>query len=294
MDVSVSVLGTGAVGAALARLLLGQGHRVTAWNRTPDRARALAAGGVVVAGSPDAAVAAGDLVFLCLTDYPAVAEVLDAVADALPGRVVVNLATGAPEPAHRAAERVGAAGAEYLDGVLQGSPALLGSGDATLLYSGSSTAFSAHRPTLRQLGETHYLGSDPGQACRYDLALLGLWYEAELAYLNALLLVGGADHEELAVFAGLAGRQLGHVAGATAETAREVAERHYPRGPADLTEHAPVLDELLRLRGRAGLHTGHLAELRDAVRRRIERRHGAEGLTGVVEELGALPAATAR
>ncbi|GIG91295.1 NAD(P)-dependent oxidoreductase [Plantactinospora endophytica] len=289
MDVSVSVLGTGALGTALARLLLDRGHRVTVWNRTPGKAQALGAAGAAVAGSPDAAVAAGDLVFLCLTDYPAVDQVLDAVTDALPGRVVVNLATGAPEPAQRTADRVGRAGADYLDGVLQGSPGQLGGAGITLLHSGSAAAFGTYRSTLEQLGTTHYLGPDPGQACRYDLALLGLWYEAQLAYLNAMVLVGATGPDELAAFAGLAGRQLGYVTGATGETAREVAERRYPRGPADLTEHAPVLDELLRQRGTAGLSTAHLRHLRDAVRRRIDQGHGAEGLTGVIEELGALP-----
>lgn len=41
----VTVLGTGAMGAALAETLLGAGHPTTVWNRTPGRADPLAAKG---------------------------------------------------------------------------------------------------------------------------------------------------------------------------------------------------------------------------------------------------------
>ncbi|MBE1491215.1 NAD(P)-dependent oxidoreductase [Plantactinospora soyae] len=285
MDTSVSVLGLGAMGSALAHVLLVRGHPVTVWNRTPDKARDLVAEGAVLAGTPADAVAAGELVLLSLTDYDAVQAVLGTVADAVPGRVVVNLTTGAPDRAEQVADWARRVGADYLDGVVQAGPEQLGGPEATLLYSGSERAFVAHRRTLEQLGTTHHLGPDAGQACRYDLALLGLWYEAELAYLNALALVGGADNTALDAFATFAGRQLSHVSRATAETAREVRERRYPRGPASLVEHAPVLEQLSRLRSAAGLHHTQLVHLHEAVRRRIDRGHGTEGLTGVIEEL---------
>ena len=40
-DSAVSILGTGAMGAALAGTLVGAGQRVRVWNRTPDRADAV-------------------------------------------------------------------------------------------------------------------------------------------------------------------------------------------------------------------------------------------------------------
>ncbi|MBF9129372.1 NAD(P)-dependent oxidoreductase [Plantactinospora sp. S1510] len=285
MDIPISVLGLGAMGTGLVHVLLGRGHPVTVWNRTPGKARDLLAEGAVLAGTAADAVAAGELVVVSLTDYDAVEEVLEIVADAAAGKVVVNLTTGAPDRARRVADWARRVGADYLDGVVQAGPEQLGSPEATLFYSGSEPAFAAHRRTLEQLGTSHHLGPDAGQACRYDLALFGLWYEAELAYLNALALVGGADNTALDTFATFAGRQLDHVARAAAETAGEVGERRYPRGPATLVEHAPVLEQLTRLRAAAGLHHTQLVHLHEAVRRRIGRGHGAEGLTGVIEEL---------
>lgn len=49
---AVAMLGTGIMGAAMARNLLKDGHRVAAWNRTRSRAEPLAADGATVAGSP--------------------------------------------------------------------------------------------------------------------------------------------------------------------------------------------------------------------------------------------------
>ncbi|MFC6015920.1 NAD(P)-dependent oxidoreductase [Plantactinospora solaniradicis] len=285
MEIPIGVLGLGAMGTGLARVLLGRAHPVTVWNRTPGKARELVAEGAILADTPADAVAAGELIVVSLTDYDAVEEVLGAVADAVPGKVVVNLTTGAPDRARRVADWARRAGADYLDGVVHAGPDQLGGPEATLFYSGSEPAFSAHRRTLEQLGTTHHLGPDAGLAGRYDLALLGLWYEAELAYLNALALVGGAGNPALDAFATFAGRQLGHVARAAAETARQVGERRYPRGPATLAEHAPVLEQLSRLRSAAGLHHTQLVHLHEVVRRRIDRGHGAEGLTGVIEEL---------
>ena len=48
----IAFLGLGQMGAPMATRLLQAGHELTVWNRTPDRAKPLAAGGATVAGSP--------------------------------------------------------------------------------------------------------------------------------------------------------------------------------------------------------------------------------------------------
>jgi 3-hydroxyisobutyrate dehydrogenase len=47
----VTVLGTGIMGAPMARNLLKAGFQVRVWNRTPDKARVLAAEGADLWGS---------------------------------------------------------------------------------------------------------------------------------------------------------------------------------------------------------------------------------------------------
>ena len=47
----IAFLGLGQMGAPMATRLLQAGHELTVWNRTPDRAKPLAAGGATVAKS---------------------------------------------------------------------------------------------------------------------------------------------------------------------------------------------------------------------------------------------------
>ena len=51
-DTTVAVLGTGIMGAGMARNLLSAGMEVRAWNRTREKAEPLAEGSVKVADTP--------------------------------------------------------------------------------------------------------------------------------------------------------------------------------------------------------------------------------------------------
>jgi 2-hydroxy-3-oxopropionate reductase len=69
---SVALLGTGPMGAPIARNILAAGGPLTLWNRTPDKARAVAGGRV--AATP--AEAAAGVVLTVLPDLPQVADLL--------------------------------------------------------------------------------------------------------------------------------------------------------------------------------------------------------------------------
>ncbi|HEY6887700.1 MAG TPA: NAD(P)-dependent oxidoreductase [Solirubrobacter sp.] len=73
---TVAVLGTGIMGAPMARHLAGAGHEVRAWNRTREKAEGL---GATVAASPAEAVAGADVVVTMLSDGPTVASVMDGI-----------------------------------------------------------------------------------------------------------------------------------------------------------------------------------------------------------------------
>ncbi|MFE9096584.1 NAD(P)-dependent oxidoreductase [Streptomyces sp. NPDC007264] len=82
-NLTVSVLGTGIMGAAMARNLARAGHTVRAWNRTRAKAEPLAADGVHVADTPAEAVQGADVVLTMLHDGAAVLEVMREAAPAL-------------------------------------------------------------------------------------------------------------------------------------------------------------------------------------------------------------------
>jgi 3-hydroxyisobutyrate dehydrogenase len=72
----VAFLGTGIMGAPMARHIAGAGHEVRAWNRTREKAEGL---GATVAGSPAEAVDGADVVVTMLSDGPTVAAVMDGI-----------------------------------------------------------------------------------------------------------------------------------------------------------------------------------------------------------------------
>ncbi len=87
--VTVAVIGTGAMGSAMARRLLGHGHPVHAWNRSPEPLQTLGDAGVEVTDDPREAVAGAGVV---LTMLPTAEVVTDVITD---GGVLEAMAEGA-------------------------------------------------------------------------------------------------------------------------------------------------------------------------------------------------------
>src|SRR5690348_16711169 len=65
---SIAFLGLGTMGRGMASRLLGAGHNVAVWNRTRERAQALASDGARVATSPADAAAGADVVISMVAD----------------------------------------------------------------------------------------------------------------------------------------------------------------------------------------------------------------------------------
>jgi 3-hydroxyisobutyrate dehydrogenase-like beta-hydroxyacid dehydrogenase len=157
----VAVLGTGHMGAPIARRLLSGGHRVMVWNRSPAGCQSLATNGATVAASPAAAVDRADVVIVMVTDAPAVESVLfgaDGAAAALrPGAVVVQMSTIGPEEVRAIADRLPAS-VVFLDCPVGGSVSAAESGTLTIFAGGSATAVHSAAAVLDQLGTVRHCG----------------------------------------------------------------------------------------------------------------------------------------
>src|SRR4051812_16119644 len=88
MGERVAVLGTGIMGAPMARNLLKAGFQVRVWNRTLDKARVLAAEGADLAETPADAVREAAFVITMLTDTAAVLAVMGQAAESVPDGAV--------------------------------------------------------------------------------------------------------------------------------------------------------------------------------------------------------------
>ncbi|MER7893794.1 NAD(P)-binding domain-containing protein [Micromonospora sp. NPDC094482] len=274
----VAVVGTGAIGSAVVHRLLGGGYDVTVWNRTESRATELVAAGALPARSVREAVSSSTLIFLTLKDYTAVEQCLTQLDRDLSGQTIVGMYTGTPGEARSAAQRVTSLEARYLDAGIQASPEMIGTDAATILYSGSRHAFEQHRTTLELLSRPRFVGETPEAAAVWDLALFGLWYDAQLGLLRALDAARDAGIDVLD-FSHTASTQLGHVVTGLSATVSEMERGTYPPGPADLTEHLTVVRHLIDLRAGRRLGDGGLPEVAAEIEALIADGRGGEGLT---------------
>jgi 3-hydroxyisobutyrate dehydrogenase-like beta-hydroxyacid dehydrogenase len=277
----VAVIGTGAIGSAVTRRLLAGGRDVVVWNRNRARAAELVDAGAVPAESIGQAVSSTALTLLTLTDHVAVRECLAQLPTDLAGRTIVAMCTGTADDARAAFEQVAGLSARYLDAGIQASPEMIGTDAATILYSGSREAFEEHRATLGLLSTPRFVGDSAEGAAVWDLALFGVWYDAQLGLLRALDTVRAA-RIDVAEFAETAATQLGHVVTATPDSATEMLRAEFPPGPADLTQHLPVIRNLVELRADARLGDGGLAAVARSVEALIAQGRGHQGLTATI------------
>jgi 3-hydroxyisobutyrate dehydrogenase len=173
----VAVLGLGIMGAGMARSLLRAGLPVDVWNRTPERAAGLAAGGAVAHADAADAVAGAGVVITMLADGPAVRSVaLDAgmLAAMRPGAVWAQMGTigvaATEELVAAVAERRG--DVSFVDAPVSGSRAAAEGGDLVILASGPGSARRTLEPVFGAVGqETRWLGETPGAASRLKLVI---------------------------------------------------------------------------------------------------------------------------
>jgi 3-hydroxyisobutyrate dehydrogenase-like beta-hydroxyacid dehydrogenase len=196
MKPEIAVLGTGRMGSALARAFLAQGYTTHVWNRTTAKAEPLVAHGAHLASSVRDAGVAAEVVVVNLNDYMAAERLLgpDGVAEALHGKLVLQLTSGSPRQARQAAAWAERRGIRYLDGAIMATPNLIGRPDCTILYSGPGDLFEAYKPILLALaGNTLHVGTDIGHASALDSALLVVMWGALFGALQGVAICQAED-----------------------------------------------------------------------------------------------------
>ncbi|MEI7034761.1 NAD(P)-dependent oxidoreductase [Streptomyces pratensis] len=283
--VPVTVLGLGDMGRALAGAFLSAGHPTTVWNRSPGKGDDVVARGAVRAATAEEAVRASGLVVVCLVDYDASDAVLEPLATALEGRVLVNLTSDTPARARRAAAWAEKHSLAYLDGAIMVPVEVVGSAQALVFHSGDRAAYEAYEPALKALGEpATYLGEDPGLAAAYDMAMLDFFYGAMggLVHAFALARAEGVDGASLAPYLTTIADILPPIA---AYTATDVDTRRYVGEGANLAMMAASVDHILHTAKDRGLDTSQLAALKGVTDRAIARGHGPDSWSSIIEVL---------
>ncbi|SDD13194.1 NAD(P)-dependent oxidoreductase [Actinokineospora iranica] len=242
----VTVIGLGLMGQALAKAFLANGHPTTVWNRSAGKADELVGQGAVLAESVRAAVEAGPLVVVCVSDYDAVHGLLDPVGASLAGRTLVNLTTASSTQARETAQWAEKLGVAYLDGAILALPAAIGTSEATMLYAGSQAAFGEHEATLKALSEdvTVYLGEDHGLSALYDMAVLTIMWGVLNSFLHAAALLGTAN-VSAGAFAGMATTAINVTADYVTAYSEQIDAGEFPATDATVNVHLGGMRHLL-------------------------------------------------
>lgn len=281
----VTVLGLGLMGQALAGAFLRAGHPTTVWNRTTSKADPLVAAGARLAPTVGDALQAGPLTIICVTDYPAVHELLDASDIELDGTTLINLTSGDSAQAREAARRAEQRGARYLDGAIMAVPPAIGTAEAVILHSGPRSDFEAHESTLDALGTVTYLGADHGLASLYDVAGLAMMWSVLNAWLQgtALLRTAGVD---AATYAPFAQQIAAVVAGWLPGYAEQVDSGSFPAEVSALETDVRAMAHLIEESEAVGVNAELPKLFKAMADRSIAAGHGGEQYPVLIEEFG--------
>jgi len=196
----IAFLGTGLMGAPMARNLLRAGFPVAAWNRSADKAEALKADGATVATSAAEAVRHADIIITMVSDGSAVRALIDGgVADAMkPGAILIDMSSIKPREARAHFDLLKAKGISALDAPVSGGTKGATDGTLAIMAGGEEDAFEKTKPALSAMGRPTLVGpSGTGQLAK--LANQGIVATTIGIVAEAMLLMqsAGADMNRL-------------------------------------------------------------------------------------------------
>jgi len=159
---TVALLGTGIMGAGMARNIAKAGLPLRVWNRTRERAEPLAAEGATVAESPQRAVEGADVIITMLRDGPNVAEVVsDAASGLRESQVWAQMTTVGPDAIAELADLADKHRLTLIDAPVLGTKAPAEQGQLLVFAAGDPGAEPTLRPVFDAIGRlTVWLSDD--------------------------------------------------------------------------------------------------------------------------------------
>ena len=169
----VALLGTGIMGAAMARNLLEAGMEVRAWNRSAEKAQGLAEDGATVAEDPAEAAHGADFLLTMLSDADVIegvvgSGVLPALAD---GGVWLQMSTVGERGNKRLARLAAEGGVAYVDAPVLGTKAPAEQGQLVVLASGPEEVHERCESVFGAVGSKAVWLGEAGEGSRLKLVV---------------------------------------------------------------------------------------------------------------------------
>lgn len=167
----IGLLGTGIMGAGMARSIIRAGHELTVWNRSRDKAAPLADDGATVADDPADAVRGADVVVTMLYDADSVADVVAGVAGEFGDDAVwLQTSTVGLDGVTRLAQLARDHDIDLLDAPVLGTKEPAEKGALTVLVGGDESLRERVAPVLGAIGAaTVWVGPELGDGHRLKL-----------------------------------------------------------------------------------------------------------------------------
>jgi 3-hydroxyisobutyrate dehydrogenase len=281
----IAILGTGGMGAPIARDLLGAGFPVTVWNRTASRAEALAGDGATVAPTAREAASGARIVLTMLTDGAATTDTMDGDEGAAkgmePGSIWIQMGTVGVDWADRLAKIAADHQIAYVDAPVSGSTGPAEQGALVVLASGPENARSGVQPVFDVIGRRTFWLGRAGNGSRMKV-VLNNWLAASTEALAETLALSdalGLDPDE---FAEVFDDNPMASAYAQAKGQAMIAGDFTPGFPLRLAFKDTGL--ALDAAREAGVELPVTAALESRWRTAISRGHGDEDLSAIITE----------
>jgi len=202
---TIGWIGTGRMGFAMAKRLLGAGCDVAVYNRTRAKAEPLAEFGASIVDTP-ADLASRDIIFIMVSGPADLKHVIcgenGVLSTPQTPKLLVDCSSVSAEASNEVRSALSQRDATMLSAPVSGNAKVVSAGRLTLVASGPETAFEIARPYLEALGEgVTYVGE--GELARMvkicHNVLLGVVTQS-LAEITVLAEKGGVPRQALLEF----------------------------------------------------------------------------------------------
>jgi 3-hydroxyisobutyrate dehydrogenase len=280
---TIAVLGTGIMGAPIARNLARAGFDVHAWNRTREKAEPLASAGVTIAETPARAAADADFVLTMVGDGKAVESTMtgqggaDGALGAMVGRDAIWLqcSTVGIEATERLAGIARQSGVAFVDSPVLGTKKPAEDAKLAVLASGPAELEARCRPVFEAIGQKVSWLGPAGTGTRLKLVMNSWVLAVTAAVAEAIALAEGLGLDPALFLSTLAGSQsdtpYAHIKG-EAMIRRDFTASFPVAGAAK--DSALILDAATS----CGISADVITAVRDKMRRAVDEGHGDDDM----------------
>lgn len=180
---TIGFIGMGHMGSHMASRLISAGYHLKVYDRTKEKAQAIA--GATVAETPEDAAAQSDIVISIVTNDPALEEVMfgpdGVLAGTRAGSVIIDMSTVSPHTSRRLFQAAREKSVAMIDAAVSGSVPQVKQGSLVIFVGGEQETYQQCKPILDILGQSSFYMGSSGMGTTMKLVvntLLGLGMQA--------------------------------------------------------------------------------------------------------------------